>query len=261
MARSLNTAATGLAAQQLQIDNITNNLANVNTTGFKRSRAEFQDLLYENLASPGVQDASGTETPTGTQIGHGVRTVAIRRFFGQGPMQNTTNPLDVSIDGTGFFQVSRPEGDIAYTRSGAFSLNSQGQLVTPEGLPIEPAIQIPPDAHDITVSSDGTVSAMQPGQTAPTQLGQLTLARFANPPGLQAIGGNLYLETAASGTPTTGNPGSDGLGGLEQGFLEGSNVNVAEELVSMIVAQRAYEINSRAIKVTDDMMQIANNLK
>ncbi len=261
MIRALHTAATGLDAQQLEIDNITNNLANVNTTGFKRARAEFQDLLYENLTAPGTVDAAGTETPTGTQIGHGVRTVAIRRFFGQGPVRNTGNPLDVTIDGDGFFQVTRPEGDIAYTRAGAFSLSSQGQLVTADGIPIEPSIQIPPDASDITISADGTVSAMQPGQTTPTQLGQLTLARFANPPGLQAIGGNLFLETAASGAPTTGNPSSDGLGMLEQGFLEGSNVNVAEELVSMIVAQRAYEINSRTVRVADEMMQLANNMR
>ncbi|MFN7954388.1 MAG: flagellar basal-body rod protein FlgG [bacterium] len=261
MIRALHTAATGLDAQQLEIDNITNNLANVNTTGFKRARAEFQDLLYENLTAPGTQDAAGTETPTGTQIGHGVRTVAIRRFFGQGPVRNTGNPLDVTIDGDGFFQVTRPEGDIAYTRAGAFSLSSQGQLVTADGIPIEPSIQIPPDASDVTISADGTVSAMQPGQTTPTQLGQLTLARFANPPGLQAIGGNLFLETAASGAPTTGNPSSDGLGKLEQGFLEGSNVNVAEELVSMIVAQRAYEINSRTVRVADEMMQLANNMR
>ncbi len=261
MIRALHTAATGLDAQQLEIDNITNNLANVNTTGFKRARAEFQDLLYENLTAPGTVDAAGTETPTGTQIGHGVRTVAIRRFFGQGPVRNTGNPLDVTIDGDGFFQVTRPEGDIAYTRAGAFSLSSQGQLVTADGIPIEPSIQIPPDASDVTISADGTVSAMQPGQTTPTQLGQLTLARFANPPGLQAIGGNLFLETAASGAPTTGNPSSDGLGKLEQGFLEGSNVNVAEELVSMIVAQRAYEINSRTVRVADEMMQLANNMR
>ncbi len=261
MIRSLHTAASGLEAQQLEIDNITNNLANVNTTGFKSGRAEFQDLLYENLSTPGTQDAAGTEAPTGTQIGHGVRAVAVRRFFGQGPMQATSNPLDVTIDGEGFFQVRRPEGDVAYTRAGAMSLNSQGQLVTPDGLPLDPSIQIPADARNITIAPDGTVSAVQPNQTAPTQLGQLTLARFANPPGLQAIGGNLFLETAASGAPTVANPSSDGVGKLAQGFLEGSNVSVAEELVSMIVAQRAYEVNAKTVKVTDEMMQTANNMR
>lgn len=261
MMRSLWTAATGMQAQTANIDVISNNLANVNTSGFKRARIEFQDLLYETVRAPGINTTNGSEIPTGIQIGHGTRPVATQKVFVQGDFQNTQNELDIAIEGQGFFQVIQTNGDIAYTRAGNFKIDSEGRVVTPDGFLLEPEITIPTDALDLSITPDGTVSVLQPGQTEMVDIGTLQLARFVNPAGLKNIGRNLMLETISSGEPETGAPGEDGFGTVAQGYLEMSNVSVVDEMVNMITAQRAYEINSKAIKTSDEMLQLANQLK
>jgi flagellar basal-body rod protein FlgG len=255
MIRSLWVAKTGLEAQQTNVDVISNNLANVSTNGFKRQRPVFEDLLYQTLRQPGAQSTQQTQVPSGLQLGTGVRPVATARIFTTGNLQNTANPLDLAVNGNGFFQVTLPDGSVSYTRDGAFQLDSQGQVVTSNGYPLQPTITIPPNALSITIGSDGTVSVLAAGATAPTQVGQIQLANFINPAGLQARGENLFLETAASGTAQTNVPGTNGLGALNQGFVETSNVNVTEELVNLITAQRAFEINSRSIQSSDQMLQ------
>lgn len=260
MIRSLWTAKTGLDAQQTQMDVITNNLANVSTTGFKRSRAVFEDLLYQTVRQPGAQSSQQTQLPSGLQIGVGVRPVATERIFTQGNLQQTGNNKDVAINGQGFFQVLMPDGTTGYTRDGSFQVDSQGQMVTSSGFVIQPAITIPSNAQSITVARDGTVSVTQPGSTAPVQVGSMQLATFINPAGLSALGENLFVETASSGNPGTNAPGTNGAGLLVQSFVETSNVNVAEELVSMIQTQRAYEINSKAITTSDQMLQRLSQL-
>lgn len=255
MIRSLWIAKTGLDAQQMNMDVVSNNLANVSTTGFKRSRAVFEDLLYQTLRQPGAKSSQQSEIPSGLQLGTGVRPIATERIFLQGNLTQTGNPLDVAINGNGFFQITLPDGTTAYTRDGSFQVNSQGQLVTSSGYTVAPAITIPANTLNVTISRDGIVSVQQAGTTAPTQIGQLQLASFINPAGLQSTGENLYLETAASGTPSTNTPGTNGLGVLNQAYLETSNVNVAEELVNMIQAQRAFELNSRAVTTSDQMLQ------
>ena len=258
--RALWTAATGMQAQQMTLDVISNNLANVQTAGFKRSRVDFQDLVYEILQAPGSSSAQGQEVPSGFQVGHGSRAVATQRLFIKGDLQQTGNILDLAIEGDGFFQVQLPSGDTGYTRSGAFKKNSQGQLVTSDGFAVQPQITIPQNATSVTVGVDGTVSVVQAGQAQPQTVGTIELVRFINPAGLQSQGRNLFLPTQASGDAIPGTPGRDGIGTLLQGFIESSNVNVVEEMVGMIVTQRAYEINSRAIRTADEMMQTANNL-
>ncbi len=255
MLRSLHIARTGLDTQQTQLDVISNNLANVSTTGFKKSRAVFEDLLYQIIRQPGAQSSQATQLPSGFQLGVGARVVATERIHAQGSLQQTSNALDVAINGRGFFQILMPDGTTAYTRDGSFQVDSQGTLVTASGFAVQPSITIPEDALVISIARDGTVSVTQPGNTTPTTLGQLQLAAFVNPTGLQSMGENLFGETAASGTPQVNNPGTNGLGALNQSFVETSNVNVAEELVNMIVAQRAFELNSRAITTSDQMLQ------
>lgn len=255
MIRSLWISKTGLDAQQTQMDVISNNLANVSTSGFKRSRAVFEDLLYQTLRQPGAQSSQQTQLPSGLQLGTGVRPVATERIFTQGNLQQTSNNKDVAIQGSGFFQVLLPDGATAYTRDGSFQIDSQGQLVTSSGFVIQPALTIPANAESITVGRDGTVSVTQPGTAQPVQVGSLQLATFINPAGLQAMGENLYVETAASGNANTNTPGTNGAGLLSQGYVETSNVNVVEELVNMIQTQRAYEINSKAITTSDQMLQ------
>ena len=254
MIRSLWTARTGLEAQQTQLDVISNSLANVSTNGFKRARAVFEDLLYQTLRQPGAQSTQQTQISSGLQIGTGVRPVATERIHTQGSLQQTGNALDVAIQGEGFFQIQMPDGTTAYTRDGAFQLDNQGQIVTASGYPLNPAIIIPEDTVSITIGKDGTVSVLQGGQSAPSQVGTIQIASFVNVGGLQSAGENLYLETASSGTPTPNTPGSNGVGVLNQNYVEGSNVNVAEELVQMITTQRAYELNSRAIQTSDAML-------
>jgi flagellar basal-body rod protein FlgG len=254
MIRSLWISKTGLDAQQTQMDVISNNLANVSTNGFKRSRAVFEDLLYQTLRQPGAQTSQQTQLPSGLQVGTGVRTVATERIFTQGNLQQTSNDKDVAIQGEGFFQVLMPDGTTAYTRDGAFQVDSQGQMVTSSGYTIQPAITIPAGAQKITIGRDGTVSVTLPNVVAPTQIGTLQLATFINNAGLESRGENLYSETAASGTPNPNTPGTNGAGTLSQGYVETSNVNVVEELVNMIQTQRAYEINSKAITTSDQML-------
>jgi flagellar basal-body rod protein FlgG len=258
--RALWTAATGMQAQQMTLDVVANNLANVQTAGFKRSRVDFQDLVYETLQTPGAASAQGQEIPSGFQVGHGSRATATQRLFIKGDLQQTANQLDLAIEGEGFFQIQLPNGDTAYTRAGAFKKNSEGQLVTSDGFTIEPAISIPQNSLSVTVGVDGTVSVTQPGQTQPQQVGTIQTARFVNPAGLESQGRNLFMPTQASGDAVPGTPGQDGFGTLLQGFVESSNVNVVEEMVGLITSQRAYEINSKAIKTADEMMQTANNL-
>jgi flagellar basal-body rod protein FlgG len=260
MIRSLYIAQSGLDAQQFNVDVISNNLANVSTTGFKRQRPVFQDLLYQTLRQPGAQSSQLTQYPTGLQLGTGVAPVATARIFTQGNLQQVGGALNLAIDGRGFFQILLPNGNTAYTRDGGFQLDSQGQIVTSLGFTLQPTITIPADALTITIGGDGTVSVTQPTSAQPTQVGNIQLADFINPGGLQATGNNLYLETASSGPPTTGDPGSNGLGIIDQGFLEASNVSVTEELVDLITAQRAFEINSRAVQVSDEMLQRLANL-
>ncbi len=261
MIRSLFTAATGMAAQQLNIDVISNNLANVNTAGFKKSRVDFQDLLYQTLRPAGTTQAQGVQVPTGVQVGLGTRAAAIGRIFTQGDFQQTENPLDLVIEGDGFFQVLMPSGSIAYTRDGTFKLDAQGRLVTSDGYPLDPEISIPAESTSVSVGADGTVSVLLPGQSAPQELGKIGIAKFPNPAGLSSLGRNLLQNTAASGDAVIGSPGENGLGTLGHGFIEMSNVKVVEEMVNMIVAQRAYEVTSKAIQTSDEMLNIANNLR
>lgn len=255
MIRSLWISKTGLDAQQIQMDVIANNLANVSTNGFKRSRAVFEDLLYQTLRQPGAQSSQQTQIPSGLQIGTGVRPVAAERIHTQGNLQLTSNQLDVAIQGAGFFQVQMPDGTTAYSRDGSFQMDSQGQLVTSSGFPIQPALTIPANAINVSIGRDGIVSVTQPGVAAPVQIGSLQLATFINPAGLQSLGENLYQETASSGTPSTNVPGTNGSGLLNQNYVETSNVNVVEEMVNMIQTQRAYEINSKAITTSNEMLQ------
>jgi len=261
MIRALYSSSSGMQAQQMNLDTIANNLANVNTTGFKRTRVDFQDLLYQTYRAPGTAGSQGTTIPTGIQVGHGSRPVATQRIFSQGDFQQTENPLDLVIEGDGFFQVTRPDGTTGYTRAGAFKKDGTGRVVTSEGFLLSPAITIPADAKQITVGSDGTVSVTLAGQTAASTVGTLQLASFINPAGLLSVGRNLFTPTAASGSAVVGNPGVTGLGTIAQGFLELANVKVVEEMVAMITSQRAYEANSKAIQTADDMLGISNNLK
>ncbi|WP_227368214.1 flagellar basal-body rod protein FlgG [Halomonas sp. M20] len=254
MIRSLWTAKTGLESQQLQMDVIANNLANVSTNGFKRSRAVFEDLLYQNMRQPGAQATVQDNLPSGLQIGSGVRPVATERLHTQGGLENTQNSKDLAISGKGFFQVLRPDGTTAYTRDGSFQVNQNGQMVTAGGYPVEPAVFIPENALSVSISQDGIVSVTQPGTSESNQVGQLLLSTFTNPTGLDSIGENLYLETNASGPRNDSVPGLNGAGTLYQGYVETSNVNVVEEMVSMIQTQRAYEINSKAVQTSDEML-------
>ena len=261
MNSALWVAKTGLDAQQTRMSVVSNNLANVNTTGFKKGRAAFEDLLYQTVRQPGAQTTQQTQAPTGLMLGTGVRVVATDKQFAQGNLQQTSNTFDLAINGRGFFQVLQPDGSTAYTRDGSFQVNAQGELVTAAGYAIQPGITIPQNAQSVTIGNDGTVSVQLPNQAAAQQVGTLTLADFINPAGLQAKGDNLYLETAASGAPQTGTPGLSGLGSVQQGSLEASNVNVVEEMVNMIETQRAYEMNSKAIATTDQMLQyVGQNL-
>jgi flagellar basal-body rod protein FlgG len=261
MIRALYSAASGMTAQQMNVDTIANNLANANTNGFKMRRTQFQDLLYQSVVQPGAAAGSQTTIPSGLQLGLGTRPVANEIIFAQGNFQQTDNPLDVVIQGKGFFQVRRPSGEVAYTRDGGFQLDRDGNVVTSSGDPIEPQITIPSQAQTITIASDGTVSYTQPGQTATQVAGQIQLANFANPAGLNSIGGNLFMPTDASGDPTVGNPGGqEGLGSLMQGYVEGSNVSIVEEFINMIVAQRSYEASSKVVKAADEMYQQVNNI-
>jgi flagellar basal-body rod protein FlgG len=261
MIRALYTSSTGMEAQELNLDTIANNLANVNTTGFKRTRVDFQDLLYQTFRAPGAPGAQGLTIPTGIQVGLGARPVATQRIMGQGDFQQTENPLDLVIEGDGFFQVLRPDGSTAYTRAGAFKKDGTGRVVTSDGFQLQPGLVVPPDTTSVTIGTDGTVSVMLAGQTTSQQIGQIQLARFANPAGMSSVGRNLFLATPASGDPTVATPGTQGLGTISQGFLEGANVKVVEEMVNMITSQRAYEANSKAIQTADDMLGIANNIR
>ncbi len=261
MMRALWTASSGMIAQQANIDNLSNNLANVNTSGFKKSRIDFQDLMYQTVRQAGASSGADTQLPTGLQIGLGVREAAIQKMYTMGNLESTGNSLDVAIQGDGFFQVNMPDGTLSYTRDGSFKKDSQGRLTTSEGYLVEPQITIPENATDITIATDGTVTVTVPGETAPQELGQLQIARFINPAGLESLGGNLLQETDASGNPVVTIPGEEGSGTLIQKYLEMSNVQVVEEMVNMIVAQRAYEMNSKAVTTSDEMLQTAANLK
>lgn len=254
-------AKTGLDAQQTRMAVISNNLANVNTTGFKQGRAVFNDLLYQNIRQPGAQSSQNTQLPSGLMLGTGVQTVATEKIFTQGNIVQTDNSLDIAIEGRGFVEILRPDGTIAYTRDGSMQLDADGQIVTADGFAMQPGLTLPSGTLSMTIGSDGTVSALVSGATAPTQVGTIQLVDFINPTGLQPIGGNLYIETASSGAPQSGTPGQSGLGTIVQGALESSNINVVEELVDMIETQRAYEMNSKAISTTDQMLQyVTNNL-
>ncbi|GMT42795.1 MAG: flagellar basal-body rod protein FlgG [bacterium] len=261
MIRSLFTAATGMEAMQQDINVISNNLANVNTLGFKRSRAEFQDLLYQTLRMPGTQTLTGSQIPAGIQIGMGTKLAAVSKLFTQGDFQQTGNELDMAIEGKGFFQVQQTDGTIAYTRNGTFRLDNSGQLVNSDGYLMEPSIVVPNDAELISIDNNGEVSVTQPGSVTPNVIGTIELANFINPAGLMSIGRGLYEESDASGPSIIGIPGENELGLIQQGFVESSNVNVVEELTNMILAQRAYELNSKAISTSDEMLQTANNTK
>jgi len=255
MIRSLWIAKTGLDAQQTQLDVVSNNLANTSTTGFKRARAAFEDLLYQTVRQPGASTSQQTQLPTGLQIGTGVRAVGTPRIFDQGSLTQTGNQFDLAINGHGFLQILLPDGTTGYTRDGSLHIDATGQIVNNSGFPLQPAITIPATAQNVTIGQDGTVTATIPGQATPQSVGTIQLATFINPAGLDSKGQNLFAETAASGTPTAGAPGANGLGTLQQGYLETSNVNVVEELVNMIATQRAYEMNSKAITASDQMLQ------
>jgi len=260
MIRALYTAASGMNAQQANIDNVAHNLANVNTTGFKKSRIEFEDLVYQEIRVAGSSASSTTEAPVGLEIGLGTRAVATSRNFSAGNLRSTSGPLDMAIQGDGFFQVSLPDGTTGYSRAGSFHLDSQGLVVTSEGYAVEPQITVPADARTLSISKDGIVSAIVAGQAEAQQLGTIEIATFANPAGLRPMGGTLFAQTSASGEPETGAPGTDKRGTLQQGFLEDSNVSVVEEMVNMIIGQRAYEANSRVIKAADEMLNQVNTL-
>ena len=258
--RSLHVAATGMVAQETKLDTIANNLANANTSGYKRQDAEFEDLLYQNVRAP-VPNGAGGAAPSGTQVGSGARVVATSRSFAQGPIQQTGNPLDVAIEGNGFIAVTKASGEIAYSRAGTLKVDAQGRLVTNDGLSVEPPISVPPDATAITIAPDGTVSATSAGQRTPTSLGQLQLVTFPNANGLTALGHNLFSASAASGEPVSGTPGQDGRGTFLQGALEGSNVEVVNEMIGLIRTQRAYEINSKVISAADEMLRNATQVR
>ncbi len=260
--RSLNIAATGMLAQQLNVEVISNNIANMNTTGYKRQRAEFQDLLYQNLTRAGANSSeSGTIVPSGVQLGVGVKAASVYRVIAQGTLQHTENTLDLAINGRGFFRIQLPTGEDAYSRAGSFSVSAEGQLVTQDGFTVSPGITIPSAAIDITINASGEVQVKLDGQTQPQNVGQLELINFANPSGLEAKGSNLFLETPASGTPSTGVPGATGFGTIEQGYLEAANVNPVQEITTLITAQRAYEMNSKVITTSDEMMAQVNQLR
>ena len=261
MIRSLWTAATGMQGQSTNIDVIANNIANVNTIGFKKSRVDFQDLLYDTLREPGSQSSESTEVPTGTQLGHGARVVAVTKQFSPGEYTATKNELDLAIVGHGFFKILMPSGEDAFTRAGSFSLDSDGRIVTPDGFVLQPEITIPSDAISISVGMDGTVSVVQAGDTQQTEVGTIELSRFINPAGMRSIGKNLYLPTDASGDEISGTAGENGIGYIEQGYLEMSNVSVVDEMVNMITAHRAYELNSKIVIVSDEMLSMSNNVK
>ena len=260
MMRSLFVSATGMGAQQRQIDTVANNLANVDTVGYKKSRNNFQDLLYQIDRTAGSQSSQNTTVPVGIHSGHGVKHVSTEKIFTQGDMKNTRVELDVALEGNGFFQILQPNGAIAYTRAGNFQKDQQGRMVTQDGFPVEPEIIVPQDARSVTIGMDGTVSVQVGEESLPTPVGTMQLARFANPAGLSPLGKNLYTPTVASGNAIVENPGANGMGTLNQGFLELSNVSVVDEMINMIVAQRAYEINSKAIQTSDDMLQTANQI-
>jgi flagellar basal-body rod protein FlgG len=255
------SAATGMEAQQLFMDTISHNLSNVNTTGYKRSKIEFQDLMYQTLKEPGMKNAEGEMAPCGIEVGLGVKPAATQRIFEQGSLNQTSNTLDVAIKGEGFYQVDMPDGTIAYTRDGSFKLTSDGMIVTSDGYPIAPQISVPDGAQSLGISPEGKVTAILTGQETSTEIGQIEIARFVNPSGLRALGENLYGVSDASGEAILETPGENGIGTLEQGYSEASNVQVVEEMVNMITAQRAYEIVSKSIQVSEDMLQVANNLK
>ena len=261
MDRALKTAASGMYAQQLNVDAIANNLANVNTTAFKGTRVEFQDLMYETLRATGIPDQNGGTPPAELQVGDGTVPSSTTQNFTQGALTQTNNQLDFAIQGDGFFRIRMPDGTEAYTRDGSFKINGDGNLVTSNGYIVEPGLTIPQDTTTIGVNADGTIQATVSGQTNPVTLGQMEFAKFVNPAGLHAMGSDLYQETVASGTPILGNPGSTGFGNIQQGYLETSNVSVVTEMVNMITAERAYELNSKAIQTADTMMQEANNIK
>ena len=261
MIKAMRTAASGMSAQQMNVDIISNNLANVNTTGFKRAKIEFQDILYQKLRAAGAESAAGSSVPISLEVGYGTRPVTTQRNFSMGTLQMTSNPLDLAIEGNGFFQVLLPDGTYAYSRDGSLKLSADGQLVTSDGFYLQPGITIPSDATDIHVSPDGLVSVLIPGDSEPQEIGQIELAKFVNAAGLEAIGHNLFTLSASSGDPILGNPGLEGFGRINQGYLEMSNVEIVDEMVNMIVAQRAYEINSKAIQTSEEMTQVANNLK
>lgn len=261
MIRALSTAAAGMNAQQLTVDVIANNLANVNTSGFKRSRVDFQDLLYQTERVPGTATARNATVPVGIQVGMGSRPGAVYKLFSQGTFQQTGNSLDVAVEGDGFLQVLLPDGRTAYTRDGSFKVDSAGQVVTSDGFPLQPELNVPTEALSVSIGESGVVSVTLPGQEEPQEIGQLQLSRFVNPAGLQSVGRNLFVPTFASGAAQTGTPGLDGYGTLAQGFLETSNVKVVEEMVALITALRAYEVNSKAIQTADDMLAIANQVR
>jgi flagellar basal-body rod protein FlgG len=261
MNRALRTAATGMMAQQLNVDTIAHNLANVNTTGFKKSRPEFQDLMYQTLRASGTSVNPNIQQPLELQVGNGSVAVGTQRSFLQGDAQPTKNPMDLAIQGEGFFQVRRADNTVAYTRDGTFKISADGRLVTAEGYQVDPGISFASDTTNVTVSRDGTIEATTVENSVPTKVGQMELAKFVNPAGLRSVGNNLYVETPASGPPLLGVAASEGLGEIMQGYLESSNVDVVEEMVSMITAQRAYEINSKTIKTVEEMLTIANNVK
>ena len=255
MMSALWISKTGLSAQDTQLSTISNNLANASTVGFKRDRAVFEDLLYQIKRQPGAQSSENSELPSGLQLGTGVRVVGTQKQFTSGSLQITEQSLDLAVNGRGFFEVLLPSGDIAYTRNGQFNMDADGQIVTSEGLVLQPGITVPADARSLTIGTDGTVSVLSGLESAPTQIGNILLTNFVNPAGLEAMGGNLFLETASSGNPQQGTPSQDGIGSLQQGALENSNVDVVEELVNMITTQRAYEMNSKVLSTADQMLQ------
>lgn len=257
--KALYAAATGMEAQEVRINNIANNLSNLNTPGFKADRESFEDLMYDQIKTPGAKSGDASTSPIGVQIGHGVKLAGVYKQFTQGEFNQTNRELDVAIQGNGFFQVTLDNGNKAYTRDGSFRVNATGELVNNRGLKIDPSITIPIDATSVTVSPKGIVSVIQSGSSTPSELGTIQLVTFQNPSGLQSLGGNLYTETAGSGTPTTSNPGESGAGEVLQGFLENSNVNIAEELINMIIAQRSYEANSKVMSTTSEMMRSTNS--
>jgi flagellar basal-body rod protein FlgG len=260
MIRAMRTAATGMKSQQLNVDNIAHNLANVNTPGFKKARVEFQDLFYQRTKVAGTPTARGQDSPASLEIGYGTNPVATQRMFSQGELVQSSNPFDLAIKGDGFFRILLPQGGDAYTRDGTFRISGEGRMMTADGYLLEPEITIPENSTAVTVSEDGVVAALTGDSTTPEVVGQIELVRFVNPAGLQAMGQNLYVETPASGTAAPGMPGTDGVGRLVQGYLEVSNVDIVEEMIALIAAQRAYEINSKAIRTSEDMMSMANNL-